>query len=103
MSVCRIQINLVISAPQALIAARWGVNSLFVETKRADNRISPYLPNFSKMAARIIDPATGASTCAFGSHRWVKYRGIFTRNAVITVAHQISFDSGISINIVWFL
>jgi len=25
-------------------------------------RISPYPPNFSKMAAKIIDPATGAST-----------------------------------------
>ena len=33
------------------------------------NRISPYPPNFSRIAASIIDPATGASTCAFGSHK----------------------------------
>lgn len=32
-------------------------------------RESPYPPNFSRMAARIIDPAMGASTWAFGSHR----------------------------------
>lgn len=29
----------------------------------------PYPPSFSRMAARIIDPAIGASTWAFGSHR----------------------------------
>ena len=34
------------------------------------SRISPYPPNFRRIAARIIDPATGASTCAFGSHKW---------------------------------
>lgn len=32
-------------------------------------RIMPYPPSFSRMAARIIDPAIGASTWAFGSHR----------------------------------
>jgi len=33
-------------------------------------RISPYPPSFSNMAARIIEPAIGASTWALGSHRW---------------------------------
>lgn len=45
-------------------------------------RIKPYPPIFSKIAARIIDPAIGASTCAFGSHRWRPNIGTLTRNAI---------------------
>lgn len=33
-------------------------------------RSMPYPPSFSRMAARTIEPAMGASTCALGSHRW---------------------------------
>lgn len=33
-------------------------------------RSIPYPPSFSRMAARTIDPAIGASTWALGSHRW---------------------------------
>ena len=40
-----------------------GVIKMFVR------RIKPYPPIFRRIAARIIDPATGASTCAFGSHK----------------------------------
>lgn len=29
----------------------------------------PYPPSLSKVPARIMDPAMGASTCAFGSQR----------------------------------
>lgn len=36
-----------------------------------------------------MDPATGASTWAFGSQRWVIYIGIFTMNAIIVIIHQI--------------
>ena len=32
-------------------------------------RIIPYPPSFSRIAARTIDPAIGASTWALGSHR----------------------------------
>lgn len=32
-------------------------------------RANPYPPNLSSTAANTIDPATGASTCAFGSHK----------------------------------
>lgn len=32
-------------------------------------RITPYPPNFSRIAAKIIDPAIGASTWALGSHK----------------------------------
>lgn len=33
-------------------------------------RRMPYPPSFRRVPARIIDPAIGASTCAFGSHKW---------------------------------
>jgi hypothetical protein len=49
----------------------------------------PYPPNFNKIPARIMDPATGASTWALGNHKWVVYRGIFTKNAKIEINHQI--------------
>lgn len=32
-------------------------------------RIMPYPPSFSSTAANTIEPATGASTWAFGSHK----------------------------------
>lgn len=52
------------------------------------NRRRPYLPNFSRIPARIMEPATGASTWAFGSQRCVIYRGVLTRNAKIVIIHQ---------------
>lgn len=42
----------------------------------------PYPPNFNKTAARTIDPATGASTCALGSHKCTVNMGSFTKKAV---------------------
>lgn len=45
-------------------------------------RASPYPPSFSKIAARAIDPAIGASTCALGSQRCVENIGSFTRNPI---------------------
>ena len=36
-----------------------------------------------RIPAKTIDPATGASTWAFGSQRWVINKGIFTRKAII--------------------
>lgn len=32
-------------------------------------RSMPYPPSFRRMAARTIEPAIGASTCAFGNQR----------------------------------
>lgn len=43
------------------------------------------------MAAKIIDPATGASTWAFGSHKWTENSGSFTKNAIIIII-QIAHD-----------
>lgn len=37
--------------------------------RRGAMRINPYPPNFRRIAAKIIEPATGASTCALGSQR----------------------------------
>lgn len=64
-----------------------------VVENRLISRVSPYPPSFSRMAARIMDPATGASTWAFGSQRWNPYIGIFIKNAIIDKAHQILKDS----------
>lgn len=51
-------------------------------------RIKPYPPSFNKTAARIMEPATGASTCAFGSQRCVPYMGNFTKKASRNPAHH---------------
>lgn len=69
-SVCRMQITLVTRAPHEQNITRTSERELeeIVENNEI-SRISPYPPNFRRMAARIIDPATGASTCAFGSQR----------------------------------
>jgi hypothetical protein len=50
-------------------------------------RIKPYPPSFSKIAARIIEPAIGASTWALGSHIWTENMGSFTVNAIIIINH----------------
>ena len=34
------------------------------------------------MAAKIIDPITGASVCALGNHKCTKNMGTFTKNAI---------------------
>lgn len=44
-------------------------------------RSIPYPPSLSSTPARTIEPATGASTCALGSHKCSEKIGVFTRNA----------------------
>lgn len=39
-----------------------------------------------------MDPAIGASTWAFGSHRWRPYNGIFTMNAIMHASHSRMLD-----------
>lgn len=46
-------------------------------------RINPYPPNFSRIAASTIEPAIGASTCAFGSHRCIENNGNLAINAAV--------------------
>lgn len=52
----------------------------------------PYPPSFSRTAAKIIDPAMGASTWALGSHRWTPYKGILTMKAMMQANHRILLD-----------
>jgi hypothetical protein len=49
-------------------------------------RIKPYPPNFKSNAAKIIEPATGASTCAFGSHKCTRKSGYLTINPATNAA-----------------
>jgi len=87
MSGWRRQIKLVIIAPYNDSLSR----NLFWINDTGNNviiRISPYPPNFNRIAASTIDPAIGASTWAFGSHRWVENIGNFTRNPVIINIHS---------------
>lgn len=57
-----------------------------------DTRIIPYPPSFSRIAARIIDPAMGASTWALGSHKWTPYKGILTMKAMMQANHRMLLD-----------
>lgn len=63
MSDCRRQINLVITAPHrdSLINILDSI-CLFILLNIKVIRTIPYPPSFSKIAARTIDPAIGAST-----------------------------------------
>jgi len=48
----------------------------------------PYPPNFKRTPARIIEPDTGASTCALGSQRWTIYIGNFTKKARTLISQR---------------
>lgn len=87
-SVCRMQINLVITAPVREILIMRGAIERLNFIKFEETRIMPYPPNFSKIPARIIEPATGASTWALGSQRWVINKGVLTRKAIIVINHH---------------
>src|SRR5579875_803375 len=53
-----------------------------------EKRRNPYPPIFSMMAARITEPAVGASTCASGSQVWTGHIGIFTANEAKKANHN---------------
>lgn len=59
---------------------------LKLNDKMGLRRISPYPPSFSKSAAKIIDPITGASTWAFGSQRCPKKIGNLIKKAAVTLS-----------------
>lgn len=80
-SVCCRQVRLARIAPQRARTRNGRNMSVFVVGIVCIIRIMPYPPSFRRIAARTIDPAIGASTCAFGSHRCRPYRGIFVRKA----------------------
>lgn len=82
------QINLVIVPPMRETLISRGLVIFVIRMNLEESRKSPYLPNFKSTPARTIDPATGASTWALGSHRCVRYKGVFTRKAAIVISHQ---------------
>jgi hypothetical protein len=41
-------------------------------------RMNPYVPNFSKMAAKMTEPCVGACVCASGNQVWNGNIGTFT-------------------------
>jgi len=93
------QINLVSIAPynETLINILFGIK---LNGKIDIIRINPYPPSFSKTAARIIDPAIGASTWALGNHKCVENIGNFTKNPRIRNSHKIEkFIDGWIVNI----
>ena len=57
----------------------------------------PYPPSFSRIAARTMEPAMGASTWALGSQRWRPYSGIFTMKAIIHASHMKMLDQELDI------
>lgn len=61
-------------------------------------RKRPYPPNFNKTPAKIIEPLKGASTCALGSHKCVKYIGILIINAITIPNQNIPTISGLRFN-----
>lgn len=69
MSVCRVQIAPVTHAPHIAIDENMGDMGKFNQINALAARSNPYLPNFSKIAANTMDPATGASTWALGNHK----------------------------------
>lgn len=71
-----------------------GAKEKFVHSKAIEDRRIPYPPSFNKIAAKIIDPATGASTWALGSQRWAENRGIFTMKAAMVMSHHIGASWG---------
>jgi len=64
------------------------IRFLFKGLYRLIIRNTPYPPSFSRIAARTIDPAIGASTWAFGSHKWTENIGNFTKKPRIIINHR---------------
>jgi len=88
MSVCRRHIRLVNTAPVRASLKIAGFSDMAICGIIIEKRIIPYPPSFRRIAARTIEPATGASTWAFGSHRCTENSGSFTRNAVIRIKEK---------------
>lgn len=91
------QLKHVYMAPIKLILMIHKLILLIDLIKIGIKRIKPYPPNLRRIAAKIIDPSIGASTCALGNHKWVKYIGIFTKNAIIVNIIKLNFIKVIDI------
>jgi hypothetical protein len=85
----RIHKILVVAAPHNVTLSNIELDKFIVYGNIIINRASPYPPSFNRMAANTIDPAIGASTWAFGSHRWTVNIGNFTKNPARTIIIKI--------------
>src|ERR1700676_3412365 len=64
----------------------------------SEKRRKPYPPIFRRLAARITEPAVGASTCASGSQVWTGHIGIFTANEAKNASHaQVCRERGTAV------
>lgn len=59
-------------------ATLWIIDKFWVKYKLNLKRQRPNPANFKSKAASTMDPTTGASTWAFGSHKWMKNIGNLT-------------------------
>jgi hypothetical protein len=91
-SVCRRQIELVITIPHRDSSINGYIMWFVMGDRRMVIRIMPYPPSFSRTAASTMEPAMGASTWALGSHRCRPYNGILTINAIMHANHSRSLD-----------
>merc|ERR1712060_206655 len=82
-SLCRIQTILKIAPP--IKANLIIIKDTLLQLINLFKRKRPYPPSFNKIPAKIIEPETGASTCALGNHKWKKKIGNFTKNARILI------------------
>jgi len=80
--------NLVTTAPTNDTLMISGAIDRLLLGKFIEIRIRPYPPSLRRIPASTIDPATGASTWALGSHRCVINIGVFTRKAIIVINHH---------------
>ena len=90
MSTCRRHANLIKAPPISLKELNTHINGEEVMNGIIKNQPNP--PILSNNPARIIDPLTGASTCALGSHKWTPYSGNFTINAAIVININTSLN-----------
>lgn len=56
---------------------------IFDIEKTNSNRQIPNPASFNNKAAKTMEPITGASTWALGSHKWTKNIGNLTKNPII--------------------
>src|SRR5580658_7029715 len=64
----------------------------------SEKRRKPYPPIFKRIAARITEPAVGASTWASGSQVWTGHIGILTAKEAKNASHaQVCRDRGTAV------
>ena len=98
MSVWRRQIRLTIDPPNSAIVSQIQLNKRAVDEKIGKMRNKPYPPSLSRIPASTMDPDTGASTWALGSHRCTINIGSFTKKAIILQRYHTLFVVDISDN-----